>query len=183
MHPQLDAIANEFLEALDRLHRLRAAVPANDWGRRRDPARWSVAECLAHLNLTSAAYLRILDAALAEAKRLGGPAPRRYRRDLTGWLLWKTMGPPVRTRIRTAAAFVPESGAPPEALVIEFERLQNAQMAALREGDGLPLSRVRVVSPFNPRVRYNLYACLSMLPRHQHRHLWQAEQVWGGRHR
>jgi len=27
-------------------------------------------------------------------------------------------------------------------------------------------------------VRYNLYACFTILPRHQHRHLWQAERVW-----
>jgi len=38
---------------------------------------------------------------------------------------------------------------------------------------------VRVTSPFNARVRYNLYACFTILPRHQHRHLWQAERVWG----
>ncbi len=25
---------------------------------------------------------------------------------------------------------------------------------------------------------YNLFACLTILPRHQHRHLWQAEQAW-----
>jgi len=40
------------------------------------------------------------------------------------------------------------------------------------------LSQVRVTSPFNARVRYNLYACFTILPRHQHRHLWQAERVW-----
>jgi hypothetical protein len=36
------------------------------------------------------------------------------------------------------------------------------------------------VSPFAPGVRYNLYSTLSILPRHQERHLWQAEQVHAG---
>jgi len=44
--------------------------------------------------------------------------------------------------------------------------------------DGLPLSHVRISSPFNPRLRYDLYACFTILPRHPHRHLWQAEPVW-----
>jgi hypothetical protein len=35
-----------------------------------------------------------------------------------------------------------------------------------------------VQSPFNEKVKYNLYSCLTILPPHQHRHLWQAEQIW-----
>jgi hypothetical protein len=27
-------------------------------------------------------------------------------------------------------------------------------------------------------LTYNLFACLTILPRHQHRHFWQAEQAW-----
>ena len=27
------------------------------------------------------------------------------------------------------------------------------------------------------KLRYNLYSCLTILPPHQHRHLWQAERV------
>jgi len=93
--------------------------------------------------------------------------------------LWATMGPPVRFRIKTIARFLPSSVAAPELLVQEFDRLQAAQLDCLAQADGLPLSQVRVTSPFNARVRYNLYACFTILPRHQHRHLWQAERVWG----
>lgn len=179
MHPELELIATEFLETLDRLHRLRESVPEEAWSRRLAPERWSVAECVAHLNLTSAAYLPLLTRAIEEARALRLPAPVRYRRDLAGWLLWKTMGPPVRIRTRTLPAFVPESTRPPAALVAEFERLQDAQMAALRAANGLPIHLVRVASPFNARLRYNLFACLGILARHQHRHLWQAQQVIG----
>jgi hypothetical protein len=177
MLPQLELIAIEFLEALDRLHRLRESVPERAWGRRPDPSRWSVAECVAHLNLTSQAYLPLLTRAVEEAREVHLPPPHRYRRDLAGWLLWRTMGPPVRIRTRTLPAFIPESTRAPDEIVAEFERLQDAQMAALRAANGRPIQRVRVASPFNPRLRYNLYACFGILARHQHRHLWQAEQV------
>ena len=59
----------------------------------------------------------------------------------------------------------------------EFERLQTEQLALAREADGLPIHRVKIASPFNTRFYYNLFSALSILPRHQHRHLWQAEQV------
>jgi hypothetical protein len=59
----------------------------------------------------------------------------------------------------------------------EFDRLQAEQIAITREADGLPIDRVKMTSPFNPKLRYNIFAGLSILPRHQHRHLWQAEQA------
>lgn len=183
MHPQLERLAEEFLEALDRLHRLERIVAPDEWSFRADRLRWSVAECVAHLNLTARAYLPLIDHALAEARQLDQPAPRRFRHGVVGWLLWRTMGPPVRVRTRTLPAFVPPADTPAGELVAEFERLQDAQVARLRAADGLPIHRVQVTSPFNARVRYSLFSCFAILARHQHRHLWQAEQVWVGRPR
>lgn len=178
MHTELELVAEEYRSAERRLHELARAIPVEAWARRADPDRWSVAECVAHLNLTSTEYLPILRDAIACARALDQPAPARYRRDPIGWLLWRTMGPPVRVRLKTIARFVPSSAVAPAAVVAEFERLQRMQLDLLAQADGLPLDRVRVTSPFNTRVRYNLYACFTILPRHQHRHLWQAEQVW-----
>lgn len=177
MHPQLEAVARDFEAASARLTRLAVVVPADWWTRRADPRRWSMAECVAHLNLTAGAFLPLLRQGLAEARRLGGPAPARYRRDPVGWLLWRTAGPPVRHRVRTSAPFIPEALTSESGLLERFAADQAAQLDAVRQADGLPLGRVRITSPFDSRVRYNLYACLTILPRHQHRHLWQAEAV------
>ena len=179
MSPQLATIIDELDGARERLHRLRASVPPDRWTRRVDPERWSVAECVEHLNITSRAYLPLLRDALEKGRRMGGTAPQRYRRDPVGWLLWQSMGPPVRHRMRTPAAFVPGSAQGVEALVDDFDRLQAEQIELTRAADGLPLQKIRVRSPFDARVSYNLFSCLSILPRHQHRHLWQAEQVAG----
>jgi DinB superfamily len=173
-------IADEYREAQARLDALARTMPSERWAIRSAPERWSVAECVAHLNLTSREYLPLLRDAIGRARELGRDPVGRYHRDPVGWLLWKTMGPPVRIRFQTIARFVPQGGAAPEVLVQEFHRLQAAQLECLAQTDGLPLGRVRVTSPFNARVRYNLYSCFSILPRHQHRHLWQAERVWGG---
>jgi hypothetical protein len=177
-NPQLDAVRAEFVSAHERLHRLAGSLPAAAWNQRPDPGRWSVAECVGHLNLTAIAYLPLLRDALERARQLSGHVPKRYRRDPIGWILWRTQGPPVRHRLKTAAAFVPAANQQPAELIAEFDRLQDAQISCVLEADGLPLGRVWVRSPFDPRIRYNTYSCLTILPRHQHRHLWQAEQVW-----
>lgn len=177
MYPQLQKIADEFRSAGERLRKLASVAPEQWWTRRADPERWSVAECVAHLNLTAAAYLPLLDEALDRARSLGSQPAGTYRRDPVGWMLWRTMGPPVRVKIKTTAPFVPMNVRSVTALIQEFERLQGEQLKRLESADGLRLNDVRVVSPFNSKVKYNLYSCFSILPRHEHRHLWQAEQV------
>jgi hypothetical protein len=177
MRDELQGVVDEFESASVRLRSLARGVKEDIWARRPDPARWSAAECVAHLNLTSAAYLPILADGIERARQLGGAAPRRYRRDLAGWLLWTTMGPPVRFPVQTTAAFVPMGGATLSDLLAEFENRQRQQIAYVQAADGLPLARIKIASPFNARLHYNLYACLTILPRHQHRHLWQAEQA------
>jgi len=180
MHPQLQLIADEYRSAQARLHELVRAIPEERWGLRAAILIGDQLELRMHLNLTSMAYVPLLQHAVSRARMLERRPPGRYRRDPIGWLLWATMGPPVRVRLKTIARFLPSSLAAPALLVQEFDRLQAAQLDCLAQADGLPLSQVRVTSPFNAHVRYNLFACFTILPRHQHRHLWQAERVWAG---
>jgi hypothetical protein len=177
MQPQLQRVLEEFTAAQERLHQLAARFPDTWWSRRADPTRWSAAECVAHLNLTSLAFLPRIRETLNRGRMLPSRQASHYRRDPVGWLLWRVAGPPVRFRTKTAAAFIPVAGGSREELVAEFVRLQEEQMTCTRSADGLDLGRLRIESPFNPRVHYNLFSCLTILPRHQHRHLWQAEQV------
>src|SRR2546430_7554086 len=59
MHPQLQLVADEYRSAQARLHDLVRAVPDEQWGKRSDPARWSVVECVAHLNITDRKSTRL----------------------------------------------------------------------------------------------------------------------------
>lgn len=83
-----------------------------------------------------------------------------------------------RGRVQTAPAFVPAGAPPAEAVTAEFERWQGVLLALLASADGLPIDKVTMTSPFNARMKYNIYAGFSAIPRHQHRHLQQAERVW-----
>lgn len=179
MHRQLQEVSDEFKAAQTRLHDLVTRVPESRWHLRPDPARWSMAECVEHLNLTAQAYLPLLRAALDRARAAGqrvGPH-QRYRRDPVGWLLWRMAGPPVRHRVKTTSSFIPSSARPLPVLMAEFDRLQEDQLRCVSEAEDLPLGRLWIRSPFDPRIRYNAYSCLTILPRHQQRHVWQAEQV------
>ncbi len=175
MHPQLVAIITDFQEASRRIERLDSTYTDQDWSSRPAATSWSAAECVQHINLTSAAYIGLLTEALREARELQRPPPRRYRRDPIGWLIWRSTRPGSRMRVKTTPAFVPMGGDDKATLMAEFERLQREQIAFVEGSEGLPIHRVRMATPFAKRVRYSLYSGLTILTAHQHRHLAQAE--------
>jgi hypothetical protein len=139
-----------------------------------------VAECLIHLNLTSEAFLPLIREAIARGRerRLVGIGP--FRRDPVGWFVYRMTEPPVRFPVKTTDAFVPEGGAPKARVLDAFDALQARLVGSVRDADGLDLGRLRVRSPFNSRLRYNLYSCLTIIPAHQRQHLSQAEEACAG---
>jgi len=161
MTEQLGDVVKRLQGAQARLEKLAERVPAERWSRRRDPARWSVAECVAHLNLTSAAYIPLIREAIGEARQLPSEKTTHYRRDAAGWF-FSTMTGPLPSlggfrlgRVKTTAGFVPTGARPQQTLVADFKRYQMDLIAMAREGDGLPLDKVFIISPFGGRIRYN----------------------------
>jgi hypothetical protein len=176
MHPQLQAVIDELDSASERQRRLAATVPPGRWAERPGPERWSVGECIAHLNLTSQAYIPRIAAILADAPRTGAPA--RFRRDFLGWLIWRVLKPGGRSKAKTTAEFIPTGSEPAADIIATFEDLQRQQVQMVRQSDGMPLHRLKVGSPFSDKMKYSVYSALTILPRHQHRHLLQAERAW-----
>lgn len=184
MDSQLARIVDDLNAVTTRLHALARRLTPDEAMRRVDAARWSVAENVAHLSLTSEAFLPLMRTALDEARGLGAGAGRQYRRDATGWLLSMLVGPQPRIgRLRlggtaTPAAFVPGGARSFADILADFDRLQHKLVAAVQSADGLPIDRVRLESPFRRGVFYNLYSAFVIIPRHQLRHILQAEWLW-----
>jgi hypothetical protein len=174
MHPQLRDVVQDFERAGQRVDALAARLGEAAWRARPVPERWSPLECIAHLNLTSLAMLPLIRDGIAEARASGRPAPTRYRRDVRGWLLWYAVKTPGRFRTRTTASFVPSADRPVAEVLDEFRRLRAEQVACVGEADGLAIDKVFIGSPFNARMRYNVYSAFIVMAAHEHRHIAQA---------
>jgi len=180
---QLKAVTDSLRSAQSRVRRLSDNLSEKDWNKRPGPGRWSAAECVEHLNITSKAYLALLPDAVARAKKRGGPAQKHYRHDALGWFMSKMIGP-IRqvgklriVLIKTPPNFVPKTGRSKKQILSDFVRLQAELAAVIRSGDGLPLDKVKIVSPFGGRMKYSAYSALVIVARHQHRHIQQAEEA------
>jgi len=177
MHPQLEKIIADFGAASERLRRISTSYTHEDWSRAPEPGSWSAAECVAHLNMTAEAFVPLLTEAYARARALGGTTPARLRRDILGWLIWRSTKPGGKIRVKTTPSFIPLRSYDKGQLERDFARLQTTQVELVRAADGLPIHRVKTVSPFAERLSYSVYSALTILSAHQHRHLGQAERA------
>jgi len=150
------------------------------WLRGARDGGWSAAQCLEHLNLTGEALLPRVEDGLERARSLAANGMRgRPRRDLVGWLLTLGSGPRVWWRLRTPAAFAPAPDLDPDGTLDRFRRLQDRWLEVVEAAAGLPLDRVKIRSPFDARLSYNLFSALELAAVHQERHLIQAERALG----
>lgn len=175
--PQLSALKQQLIEARERAHRLCEGLTYETWAARPTAGGWSIAECLMHLNITTERFLPLIDEAVrhGRARALTGPGP--YSLGVVGWVLARALEPPYRLRTRTPPSFAAARvEAIPEVLA-RFDYLQQELLTRMDAAAGLALNRLRVTSPLDGRVKYNLMATFTIIPTHQRRHLWQAEQV------
>ncbi len=140
-------------------------------------ARWSIAQCVVHLDIIGARYLPSLDETIerAKAENLLSRGPFRYG-FLERWIVHATEPPP-RIRLRT-----PSSTRPPDDRLLadvteNFRLLQDELRKRIRAANGLDLARAKVTSPFVKALKMGLGPCFAFLLAHERRHLWQARQV------
>ena len=141
--------------------------------------RWSICECLDHLNITAELYLPVIDGALAKSRSQGllGDAPAR-RGLIGGWIV-RFSEPPAKRRVKAPKVFLPKAEQPLDSVVPKFIELQDRLVERPRQANGLDLWRTKIRSPAIALLRLSLGETFALLTGHERRHLWQAEQVKG----
>jgi DinB superfamily len=148
------------------------AVTAAEFAQRPNNGGWSIAECIEHLTATTQLYLPILASSLANAPAGNGP----YKMDWKGRLLKWVLEPPYRSRVKTIASLEPSIKDPAKVLP-DFLLSQKQFVDAMELWRGRAADKVLITSPFNKRLRYNIYSLFNVVAAHERHHLWQAQRV------
>ena len=144
---------------------------------RAEPGRWSIAECIAHLNVTGQAYLPALDRGIREARAAGRTGTGPFRHTLLGKLVVSTMEPPAKFKFKAPKLFAPQPEHLLSAVASAFETLQDQFIKRLHAANGLDLGRVRITSPVYTFFKVSLGQVFQLNAAHERRHLYQARQV------
>ncbi len=171
-----ERIETELNQATLRARTLVDSIPARLFTVRPSPSQWSAAECIAHLSISTEMFIPLLRNAI-ETARLRGAAEGEPTMDILGRILRWFLEPPVRAKTKTVPAAVPKSTRAKGEALGEFTSQQNQLLELLHASRNLPIGKVKLISPFDTRIKYNVYSAFLIIAAHQRRHLWQAEQA------
>jgi len=171
----VQSASRDIAESRRRAEALIADINAEQLMRRPDPGKWSIAECLTHLNMTAATVQTFIAQGIKqgkEEKKLGeGPFSIGPKGRLMVWIA----EPPPKFRIRAPKKVRPPATIDdPRRVLPQFLHAQDEWERLMREQEGLNLAKIKVGQG---AFRVRLAAALPWMMAHQRRHLLQAENV------
>jgi hypothetical protein len=141
------------------------------------PERWSIAQCLDHLAVTSNQFDSYFNEALARGRRKWPvKSPPAYRPSWVGGWLIKQVEPVTGRNLPAPKVFRPSSSEIHGA-VESFLNQQSRFLDFVRKTAGIDYNKTRIRSPVTPLLRYSLADAFVVTVVHGQRHLGQARRV------
>ena len=142
-----------------------------------EDGRWSVAQCLDHLATMNAYYGAAIRDGVERARQRGlhggGPIAPSF---VGAWFI-RSMEPPVKHRGKSPAAARPVSQGSREDIMRAYHQAHDQFRELVRSCADIDVNRATYANPFLHIVPMRVGTGLRIIPAHDRRHLWQAEQV------
>ena len=182
MTSSLPSDLQQLLDAVDDADRRGAAIAARvsdeefHW-KPLEGRGWSIAECLDHLATINAIYLRAIrngvGSARANGSRRRGPAQPGF----VGKKFVAMLEPPVKRKLRSPEGTQPKPMRPRDEILRDYHAAHDDVRRLIAECADIDANRATFVNPFIRWIRFSIATGLHVIPAHDRRHLWQAEQV------
>ncbi len=141
------------------------------------PARWSMAQCFDHLNITNRKWLPFFEESIQEGRARGALHGGPYSYGFLSRMFLRVVEPPARFKAKAPKGFQPETSHRLDKVMPEFVALHERVEGLLQSASGLDLASIKVQSAFSKRIRYSLGMGFWILTAHDRRHIWQARQL------
>jgi len=142
------------------------------------PDKWSIAQCLDHLAVTSAEFESYFTAATKRGREKWPVSSAiAYKPSLLGGWLIKQVVPEATRKVRAPKVFRPSQSPAIDGALEKFLDQQAEFLRLVREAKGLDYNKTRVRSPVTPLLRYSLADAFVITVVHGWRHLAQARRV------
>ena len=173
--PEIDEFRTQFEQLSADADALTAPLTDEQFTWRPESDRWSIAECLDHLNATARVYLPSLDEGISDAIRRGvyGEGPFKY--NWLGRLSVRLSN--LRVRCTATEDLQPGHGRTRREILAAFRAYQVQYIDRLRQANGVDLAKARVRLPSWGWLKMPLGSGLAVVIAHSRRHLNQARHV------
>ncbi|HEY5992933.1 MAG TPA: DinB family protein [Candidatus Udaeobacter sp.] len=142
------------------------------------PEKWSIAQCLEHLAVTSSKFDPYFASALARARKANPiKSALTYRPTLVGGWLIKQVMPEAKRKVPAPKVFRPSESSAIHGALESFLKQQEKFLEFVLATDGVDYNKTRLRSPVTPLMRYSLADAFVVTVVHGQRHLGQARRV------
>jgi len=148
----------------------------NQFNWKPDPESWSVGECLSHLVNSNKLYLNKLEH-ISSLHPIGSEQNYRYSQSLMGKIILKGVDPQNVKKVKTFKVFYPASSNFKKDIMDEYIKCCEKLIYLASKMNHLDLKKIKLSSPVNILIRLNLGDPLNIIPKHDERHLNQAEKL------
>jgi len=140
------------------------------------PDSWSVGECLSHLINSNNLYLNnfqsILNSYPSEIER-----EFPYKQSFFGKMITKAVDPVNVKKSKTFKVFFPDSSNINKSIIDDYVKSSETLIALAEKMRHIDLKKIKLSSTVNFLIRLNLGDPLIIIPKHDKRHLNQADTV------
>ena len=140
------------------------------------PESWSVGECLSHLVNSNSLYLDKIENIL-NSFPTGSEKDFTYKQSFMGKLISEGVDPANLKKAKTFKVFFPDKSAVQNKIIDEYVKSSEKLIELAGKMEHLDLEKIKLSSPVNIMIRLNLGDPLIIIPKHDKRHLNQAEKV------
>lgn len=141
-----------------------------------NPESWSVGECISHLVNSNMAYLKKIEKIL-NSLPAGSEKDFPYKQSFFGKLIAKSVDPAYVRKSKTFKVFFPDASEIHKNILDEYVKSSEVFIDFAGKTKHLDLKKIKLSSSVNKMIRLNLGDPLIIIPKHDVRHLNQAERV------
>ncbi len=170
LRKQIDVIAAD-------AQKLTVGISDRQFNWQPEPGRWSMAQCLVHLNLAGAILAPRIEASIRAARDQGFVGQGPYRRGFLGSLVVRLTEPPPKIRFKAPTSMAPPAAEPLTRVAASFLALQDQLREQILHANGVDLGRAKVAFPVAEWLHIALGQAFMVIAAHERRHLWQAWQI------
>ncbi|GAB2960759.1 DinB family protein [Hymenobacter coalescens] len=148
------------------------------------PGKWSVGQCLEHLNIIGGLYLPVINQRLRRAQERATRPAEYVKHGFFGRRLTQAMLVPAREKpLKTPQQFAPSGYRLPRTVVEVFLRQLDDLDHQLQVARNVNANAVRIPNAIVPLLHLRLTDQLAFMVAHMQRHIAQAERVLDSRPR
>jgi len=136
--------------------------------------KWSVLQCIEHLNRYSEYYLRVIDVKLSNAKEKG---KEDVKYSWFGKMSIKSMHPDNRKKSKTLGRLNPAESEVSKQVLQDFIAHQKKLLELMNKADRYSLNSIKIPADVFKLLKIRLGECFEFLIIHQQRHILQIKEL------